>query len=62
MFATGRVTKEMIGEFFPKPGKENKALLCGPPGMIDAMKKSLVELGWDKPNAVSKLPDQVSTF
>lgn len=61
-FGTGRVTKELVLEKFPESSKENKALLCGPPGMVDAMKKSLVELGWDEPRAVSKLPDQVFAF
>lgn len=61
-FGTGYVTKEMVEEKFPQPGKESKALLCGPPGLVNSMKKSLVELGWEEPRAVSKLPDQVFLF
>jgi cytochrome-b5 reductase len=61
-FGTGFVTKEMVEEKFPYPTEESKALLCGPPGLVNAMKKTLVELGWDKPRAVSSLPDQVFCF
>lgn len=61
-FGKGYVTKEMIAEKFPQPSGESKALLCGPPGLVNAMKKNLEELGWDKPRAVSKLPDQVFSF
>lgn len=60
--ATGYVSKELIEQKFPKPEKETKALLCGPPGLVNAMKKNLVELGWDEPRAVSQLPDQVFSF
>lgn len=60
--ATGYVTKEMVEEYFPEPSDDSKVLLCGPPGLVDSMKTSLVELGWQKPRAVSKLPDQVFTF
>lgn len=61
-FGKGFVTKKMIQEKFPKPSEDSKALLCGPPGLVNAMKRSLVELGWAKPRAVSKLPDQVFCF
>ncbi|KAH6665569.1 putative NADH cytb-reductase [Halenospora varia] len=61
-YSTGYVTKNLVKEKFPKADEDTKALLCGPPGMVDAVKKSLVELGWDKPRAVSKLPDQVFCF
>ena len=61
-FGKGFVTKDLVKEKFPSPGKEGKALLCGPPGLVNAMKNTLVELGWEKPRAVSKLPDQVFCF
>lgn len=54
---SGFVTKEAIQERFPKPADDIKILLCGPPPMINAMKKHLEELGYDKPNTVSKMPD-----
>lgn len=34
----------------------------GPPPMVNAMKKHLEELKYEKPNTVSKLPDQVFCF
>ncbi|KAA8577085.1 hypothetical protein MFRU_023g00290 [Monilinia fructicola] len=58
----GYVTKDMVKEKFPGPSNDSKVLLCGPPGMVNAMKTTLVELGWQKPRAVSKLPDQVFSF
>ncbi|TGO13428.1 hypothetical protein BTUL_0070g00200 [Botrytis tulipae] len=60
--AKGYVTKEMVKECFPEPSDDSKVLLCGPPGLVDSMKTSLVELGWQKPRAVSKLPDQAFSF
>lgn len=30
----GFVTKDMISEHCPKPDKENKILICGPPPMV----------------------------
>lgn len=53
----GFVTKEAIEERFPKPADDIKILLCGPPPMINAMKKHLEELGYDKAKPVSKMPD-----
>jgi len=35
----GFVTEEMIKEHCPKPAKDIKILMCGPPPMISAMKK-----------------------
>ncbi|KAF9344824.1 NADH-cytochrome b5 reductase [Mortierella sp. AD094] len=58
----GFVTAEMIKEHIPAPSGDIKVLLCGPPPMISAMSKITQELGYDKVNAVSKLPDQVFKF
>ncbi|KUJ08822.1 cytochrome b5 reductase-like protein [Mollisia scopiformis] len=60
--AKGFVSKDMLEEKFPQPKKESKALLCEPPKLVDAMKKSLIDLGWNEPRAVSYLPDQVFCF
>ena len=38
----GFVTEEMIKEHCPKPAKDIKILMCGPPPMISAMKKHTV--------------------
>ncbi|KAG0243571.1 NADH-cytochrome b5 reductase [Mortierella sp. GBA43] len=58
----GFVNTDMIKEHIPKPAADMKVLLCGPPPMISAMSKITQELGYDKANAVSKLPDQVFKF
>ncbi|KAG0010082.1 NADH-cytochrome b5 reductase [Entomortierella chlamydospora] len=58
----GFVNAEMIKEHIPAPSGDIKVLLCGPPPMITAMSKITQELGYDKVNAVSKLPDQVFKF
>ncbi|BFZ59047.1 NADH-cytochrome b5 reductase [Saitoella coloradoensis] len=60
----GFVTQEMIKEWCPGPelGKNVKILLCGPPPMVGAMKKAVVELGYEQPKVVSKLEDQVFSF
>ncbi|PWZ01365.1 ferredoxin reductase-like protein [Testicularia cyperi] len=59
---TGFVTKEAIQENLPKPADDIKILMCGPPPMINAMKKHLDELGYQAPRTVSKLEDQVFCF
>ena len=38
----GFVTEQMIKEHCPKPAKDIKILMCGPPPMISAMKKNCV--------------------
>ena len=38
----GFVTQEMIREHCPKPAKDIKILMCGPPPMISGMKKHCV--------------------
>lgn len=58
----GFVTPDMIAKWCPKPAKDVKILLCGPPPMISAMKKATVDLGFEKARPVSKLEDQVFAF
>ncbi|ODV98201.1 hypothetical protein PACTADRAFT_48001 [Pachysolen tannophilus NRRL Y-2460] len=58
----GYITKEMMQEFFPAASPTTQLLLCGPPPMVSAMKKSAVELGFQKAKPVSKLGDQVFVF
>ncbi|ETS63890.1 hypothetical protein PaG_02214 [Moesziomyces aphidis] len=58
----GFVTKEAIEKNMPKPADDIKILMCGPPPMINAMKKHLDELGYEAPRTVSKLHDQVFCF
>jgi cytochrome-b5 reductase len=59
----GFVTADMIKSKLPSPSKDMKLLLCGPPPMIDAMKKATESLGFDKVGKPSsKLHDQVFCF
>lgn len=62
-FGSGYVTKDMMAERFPTPsGDDSKIMLCGPPGMVNAAKRSLVELGFQKPGAMSKMTDEIFLF
>ncbi|UPL01820.1 hypothetical protein LCI18_012754 [Fusarium solani-melongenae] len=61
-YGTGYVTQELMAEKFPAPGSDSKVMLCGPPGMVSAAKKSLVNLGFEKPGASAKMMDQVFCF
>lgn len=62
-YGTGFVTKELMAEKFPNPREDgSKVMLCGPPGMVNAAKKGLVELGYEKPALASKMTDQVFCF
>lgn len=62
-YGTGFVTKELMAERFPNPQEEGvKVMLCGPPGMVNAAKKSLTDLGYEKPGSSSKMTDQVFCF
>ncbi|EED19776.1 NADH-cytochrome b5 reductase [Talaromyces stipitatus ATCC 10500] len=58
----GFVTADMIKEHLPAPADDVKVLLCGPPPMISAMKKTTEALGYKKASPVSKLHDQVFAF
>ncbi|RYP04663.1 hypothetical protein DL765_010106 [Monosporascus sp. GIB2] len=61
-YGHGYVTKELMAERFPAPGPESKIMICGPPGMVNASKEALVQLGFEKPKAISKMGDQVFCF
>lgn len=58
----GYVTKDIMAERFPGADADSKVMLCGPPGMVNAAKKALVELGFEKPGAMSKMNDQIFCF
>ncbi|KAI8826654.1 uncharacterized protein EV422DRAFT_490634, partial [Fimicolochytrium jonesii] len=58
----GFVTKDMIKTHLPAPAKDIKILLCGPPPMVKVMSTYAEELGYDKPNAISRMPDMVFKF
>ncbi|KAI0117683.1 hypothetical protein GGR51DRAFT_262805 [Nemania sp. FL0031] len=58
----GYVTKDIMAERFPTTESDSKIMLCGPPGMVNAAKKALAELGFEKPGAMSKMSDQIFCF
>ncbi|KAL4938601.1 hypothetical protein BDV06DRAFT_231662 [Aspergillus oleicola] len=58
----GFVTKSILDERLPKSADHTKIMLCGPPGMVNAVKKGLEELDFEKPGAVAKVDDQVFCF
>lgn len=58
----GFVSKEQIATHLPASHDNIKVLLCGPPPMMNAMKKHLDELKYPAPRTVSKLVDQVFLF
>lgn len=62
-YGTGFVTKELMADKFPDPREQGvKVMLCGPPGMVNAAKKGLMELGYEEPGSSSKMTDQVFCF
>ncbi|CCX05634.1 hypothetical protein FPQ18DRAFT_377697 [Pyronema domesticum] len=58
----GFVTADMIKDWCPAPAKDVKALICGPPPMVSAMKKATTALGFEPAKPVSKLEHQVFCF
>ncbi|KAK9254849.1 hypothetical protein V1507DRAFT_496857 [Lipomyces tetrasporus] len=58
----GHVTKDLLKAKMPQVSPDAKILLCGPPGMVNAMKNNLVELGFEAPGGVSRMSDQIFCF
>ncbi|KNG82793.1 putative cytochrome B5 [Aspergillus nomiae NRRL 13137] len=58
----GFVNGDLIAKHLAPAALENRVLLCGPPPMLAAMKKTLQGMGWTMPGAVSKAGDQVFLF
>jgi len=61
-YGTGHIDKDVLKQKMPEVSEHNKVLLCGPPGLVNATKNNLVELGWKEPGSVSKMTDQVFCF
>ncbi|KAL5362932.1 hypothetical protein BJX96DRAFT_177620 [Aspergillus floccosus] len=61
-YGKGYVTPSVMREHLPPPSPETKIMLCGPPGMVNASKKSLAGLGFQTPGPVSKMTDQIFCF
>ncbi|KAH7000954.1 hypothetical protein EDB80DRAFT_580435 [Ilyonectria destructans] len=61
-YGVGYVTQDMMAEMFPSPSVDSKVMLCGPPGLVNAAKASLGNLGFEQPGASSKMTDQIFCF
>lgn len=61
-FGSGFVTQDIMAERLPGPGTGNKIMVCGPPGMVNAAKKALVNLGFKQPGASPKASDEIFCF
>jgi cytochrome-b5 reductase len=61
-YGTGFVNREVLSQQLPAPSEDTKVLLCGPPGMVKATKKTLLAMGFQKPGPVSKMRDQIFCF
>ncbi|KAL2126981.1 hypothetical protein VTI74DRAFT_11531 [Chaetomium olivicolor] len=61
-YGRGYVTQDIMAQRFPAPSEDSKVMLCGPPGMVNAAKKALVNLGFKQPGASSRMSDQIFCF
>lgn len=61
-YGTGYCTQALIEEKLPRASADTKVMLCGPPGMVNAAKSALVNLGFERPGAMSKMSDQIFLF
>lgn len=61
-YGAGYVTKEVLREKMPEPREGGKVMVCGPPGMVHAAKKLLVEVGFRAPGAMASMEDDVFVF
>jgi cytochrome-b5 reductase len=60
--STGFINMDLIKQHLPAAAEDTRMLLCGPPPMIQAVSKTLVQLGFKAPGAMSKAADQVFLF
>lgn len=58
----GFVSGDLITTHLAPANESNKMLLCGPPPMLAAIKKTLEGQGWTMPGAMAKATDQVFLF
>jgi cytochrome-b5 reductase len=61
-YSQGRVTRDIIRDKLTAPSPGSKVHLCGPHEMVVAMRKFLVDLGFEHPRAMSKTDDQIFLF
>ena len=58
----GFVTRQMMAEWLPAPSAHSKVAICGPPGMVEGVKKSLGDLGYGAPGAITRAADKILCF
>ncbi|KAJ3577719.1 hypothetical protein NPX13_g2846 [Xylaria arbuscula] len=61
-YGEGYVNADVMKRHLYAPNADTKLFLCGPPGMINACKKTAASLGFEVGGAVPKMTDQVFTF
>jgi cytochrome-b5 reductase len=61
-YGKGYVTPEVMADKLPGPSPDTKMMLCGPPGMVNAIKKALESLGFQAAGSVTKMTDQTLCF
>jgi len=61
-YGEGYVNAQVMRDHLPPPDEDTKLVLCGPPGMINACKKTAESLGFKLGGAVPKMTDQVFVF
>ncbi|KAK4247466.1 hypothetical protein C7999DRAFT_41235 [Corynascus novoguineensis] len=61
-YGVGRITSQVLQERMPHPGEGSKVMLCGPPGMVNAAKEMLAEMGYRVPGAAASMDDDVFVF
>jgi cytochrome-b5 reductase len=61
-YGEGYVTAEVMKQHLPMPDAGTKLVICGPPPMINACKKTAASLGFELGGAVPKMTDQVFVF
>lgn len=61
-YGVGYVTRDVLQERMPLPGDGSKVMVCGPPGMVNAAKRMLVEMGFRSPGAAAKMEDDIFVF
>jgi len=58
----GFITRDAIADFLPPATLDCRVLMCGPPPMIEAMKRHLVQLQFPEPRMLSEADDKVFVF
>ncbi|KAJ4249791.1 hypothetical protein NW762_012133 [Fusarium torreyae] len=61
-YGSGYCNAEVIRERLPPCTADTKTMLCGPPGLVNASKRTLVSMGFKEPGAVGSMTDQIFSF